>query len=559
MIEVNLKNRKVCEFKFKYKINLVNYFRSLNIRKYNDSTGCWEIPITFSEAVINTLIEVGYEVKVDKRIYTVLKEIKEEKEKVLNKKVLKDLEFDLKKYPFKTTPFEHQLIGVERILQEDNLLLADEMGLGKTWQAINAAIIRKDKYNVDKCLILCGINSVKYNWQKEVEIHSAEKAIVFEGKSVVDRIKLIEAWSKDNDNFFGILNVESLLNKDLVALIEKLCKKKIGMIIIDEVHKCKNPLSKRGKAIQKFRGCKYKLIMTGTPLMNRVDELYNPLKFLGIEKGTFTNFKAHYCVMGGFMNRQIVSYKNLDEINIILNNCMLRRKKDEVLDLPEKVYKSEYLELEKENLKLYKGVNEELIKNIDEILLNTNPLTKLLRLRQITGGLLGNSKVKLNRLLEIIEELDQEQLIIFSNWSSEVDLVIEFLNANGITNVEKITGDVGVKDRQDLVDKFQNKEIRILVGTITAMGTGLTLTNASCAVYMDKAWTPADNRQSEDRIHRIGSIGNKTIITFIIKDTVDEYLERLLKEKEDLFEKVVENKATIMDKEYIIKKLLGVK
>ena len=449
------------------------------------------------------------------------------------------------------------------MLSSDNMILGDDMGLGKTYISINTAVIRKSLGLVRKVLVLCGINSVKYNWQEEVATHSYEKATVIDGKNAAHRLQLLEDWVKGKDtNLFGIINVESLQKTEIVTVLQEACNQDIiSMVIIDEAHKLKNPSSIRGKALQKLNP-RYKVALTGTPIMNRPDEAYNILKWIGAETGTYTNFKNFYCTYGGFMNREIVGYRNLKHLYNTLNSCMLRRRKEDVLDLPDKVYKTEYVELSKDTMKLYMDIRQEVIKNIDDILLDNNPLSKLLRLRQVTGGILGSSSEKMDRLIEIVEEhkINKRKLIIFTQWKAQADLISKTIKEQVYKRVFQIDGTVDAQRRQHMVSVFQlSDEFEVLVGTIGACGTGLTLNKAETVIFMDKAWTPADNRQAEDRAYRIGTKHTVNIISLVAKDTIDEYIENILNEKSDIFNIVIEgNDTSKQTKAELLKRLLGV-
>lgn len=561
-VKITLRSSKTCNIAFTYNASLVAITKTIPGRVWDGNNSVWTIPIAHLEDAIKLYQSKNVEVQLAPDVRIALTQL-QNKNALLAKKVqAKPLDFNLRDLTYKTTPFNHQFEGIERALQSDNLLLADDMGLGKTLMSITTACIRKSKYNVKKALIICGINSVKYNWQQEIKLHSNEYGTVFAGKNTSERLELLEAWIQDKDtNYFGIINIESLQKPEILDLLAKSCKKgTIGMVIIDEIHKCKNPTSIRGKAIHKLNST-YKLGLTGTPIMNRVEELYNILKWLGATTMTFTQYKQYYCSFGGFLNREIIGYKNLEHLRNILNNCMLRRRKEDVLDLPEKLYKTEYLELDKSSMKLYMNIRQELIKKIDEIILDSNPLNKLLRLRQLTAGLLDDNNVKFDRVLEILEEakLNKRKVIIFSQWKSVVDALKDYLEVECIEPLV-IDGTVKAEERQAIVNKFQQTQgFKVIIGTIGAMGTGLTLNTAETVIFLDKAWTPADNKQAEDRAHRIGTKHNVNIISLLCKDTIDEYIENMLIEKQDLFNSVVEGKDTSKEsKERLIKQLLGV-
>ena len=332
--------------------------------------------------------------------------------------------------------------------------------------------------------------------------------------------------------------------KNLVEIqgqIKSMCESGvIGMTIIDEVHKAKNPTSAQGKAIHCC--CSYyRLALTGTPLMNNAVDLYNVLKWLQVDNGSFTTFKNRYCIMGGFGGYQIVGYKNLKELESKLQNNMLRRRKQDVLDLPPKIYTNEILELSSSQQKLYEEVKEGVMENIDKILLMPNPLVELTRLRQVTSNpdILTSAKTincKYERVLDILDSTE-DKLIIYSNWAKVVNPLYELISEK--YGVSKVTGET--KNPMEQIDKFQNDpNCRVIIGTTPALGTGYTLTQANTIIFIDEPWNRATKEQAEDRAHRIGTKGTVNIITLMCRDTIDERIHSLIVEKGELSDRIVD-------------------
>ena len=204
------------------------------------------------------------------------------------------------------------------------------------------------------------------------------------------------------------------------------------MIIADESHRLKNAASLSGKALLALT-CDYQVSLTGTPVMNNPIDVYTTLHWIGYEKHSLFQFRQHYCIFGGFGNHQIVGYKNLPELQAVLDKCMLRRLKSDVLDLPEKIYIDDYVEMTREQIKLYEDVRENIINNIDKIKLSPNPLVQLIRLRQVTGNpSLLSTKVKgispkFERMLQIIEDVIEngKKCLVFSNWTDTINPAYE--------------------------------------------------------------------------------------------------------------------------------------
>ena len=451
---------------------------------------------------------------------------------------------------FKTKCYQHQTEAFNYGLSKDKFILGDEQGLGKTKESIDIAIGRKLRDGVQKCLIICGVNSTKYNWEKEIEIHSNEESTIIDGTKI-KRLKALEEW-RLNNKFFGIINIEALRQADILHDLQKIAPQ---MIILDEIHKCKNPQSIQGKAIH-LLNAKYKIGLTGTPMQNKIIDVYNPLKWIGVEKRNFFVFRNRYCILGPFKN--IVGYRNVPEIHSILNRNMLRRLKNEVLDLPPKIYKTEYVEMSNKQKFLYRQNKESILEMLNMgINIPDNPLTLLMTLRKITGGLLTNDNPKLERLEELIEDIQEEgkKVIIFSDYKEVTKLLQEKLSKN--YNVLYIDGDTDIKTRQLLVERFQNSnKDNIIIGTLGAMGTGLTLNKAEYVIFYDKNYNPTENEQAEDRSHRIGTENKVNIISLVVKNSVDERIEKLLKEKKKAIDEVVDGNIRLNNNRDVLDYLL---
>ena len=315
-------------------------------------------------------------------------------------------------FKFKTKPFEHQVDGFNYGLNHDRWLLADEQGLGKTKQVIDICVAKKLQHNCKHCLIICGVNGLKYNWMNEIHTHSNEDGYILgtrKNKIGSNKDKLADLNSLSSINgYFIITNIETIRDEEINGKLAELCKSgEIGVIAVDEIHKCKNPQSQQGKALLKLDS-KCKIAMTGTPVMNQPLDLYVILKWLGYETHAFYSFRKHYCEMGGFGGYEVVGYKHLDELTARLDEIMLRRLKKDVLDLPDKLYIEEFVELTPKQAQIYKEVTADIQSHIDQIKKASNPLAELIRMRQATGytGILSSTiqeSAKLDRMEELVE------------------------------------------------------------------------------------------------------------------------------------------------------------
>lgn len=535
---------------FKYDPFTVSKIKELAQRRYLPDSRAWEIPV---HELPNLVEKVGINnISADDNITGALntKEIEDKREATAQR--LKGIK-PIKEFDFKTEPLPHQIEAFNYGLEKDKLLIGDDQGLGKTKESIDITVARKQE--LIKCLIVCGVNSVKYNWEKEISIHSRESSVMIDGKTMDTRVEQLLNWY-NSEEYYGIINIESLRNEKIQdALYVGIRDGFIGAIIVDEIHKAKNGSSQQGKALR-FLRAPVRIGLSGTP-MNKAEDLWNILTWLEVEKRSFYSFRNTYCIMGGYGGYKVIGHKNLESLNAELNKVMLRRKKEEVLDLPPKIYSTEYVELTKAQQILYKDIKNGIIAELEDIVTSVNPLSCTLRLRQLTGGLFTEDNPKLDRVKDMLDEEiipNGNKAIIFSQWEQITELYKEALKEY---NPIYITGKVSPEERQKLVDKFQSDPTcKIAIGTIGAMGTGLTLNKASYVFFVDKMWNSGDNIQAEDRAHRIGTTGTVNIISLVAKGSVDEGVEEYLLENKALFDRVVDGKGNNKDVRAIINKLL---
>ena len=556
----NILVKKSAFVSFDYNPDIVNYIKQMGTRVYNPDNHTWEMPINNIIGLCN----------------------KFEKEEIKIEGIYEDLhkqEFEIdipKDFEFKTKPFAHQIDGVRFGLNKKRFLLGDDQGLGKTKQIIDFVGCLEKTATINKVLIICGVNSLKYNWQSEIGIHSDEKGWVLGTRFRKTTGKAYEGSTKDKladlenlpDSRYLITNIETLragaekISKSkyhfpVAEKLAELCKKGIiSVIAFDECHKSKDPTSLQSRAMS-LLSAPYMAAMSGTPLMNNPLDLYFPLSWLGYEKHSFYQFKQHYCTLGGWGGSQVVGYKNLEEIRALMDEVMLRRLKTEVLDLPEKIRKIEYVDMTAKQAQIYKEVYMGVMNELQKIKFSNNPLSMMIRLRQATGwtGILSQTvqeSAKMDRMVELIEEISAsgQKAIVFSNWESMTEVAREKLKSY---NPAYITGNTKADDRMNEVTRFQNdKNCKVIIGTIGAMGTGLTLTAAQNVIFLDSPWNMALKAQAEDRAHRIGTQGTVNVITLVCKNTIDERIEELVEKKGQIADALVDGKVSIEDINYLL-------
>lgn len=550
MITINVKESIECNgdyslfVSFSYNNYIVSVIRELPSKHWNKDTKEWEIPLNKFNILAEQLKD--FDIKITGEVYKLF----EEEEVTIN---------ECGNFNFKTSPFKHQIEGFNYGLTHDRWLLGDEQGLGKTKQVIDIAVAKKDMYGYKHCLIICGVNGLKWNWQNEIKTHSNETGWII-GQRTKRGNKVVIGSNKDKlydlnnvesiSSYFLITNVETLRDKNISAKLSELCANNtISIVAIDEIHKCKNASSQQGKGILKLQS-ECRIAMTGTPLMNTPMDLFIILKWLGYERHSYYAFEKHYCIKGGFGGYEIVGYRYLDELQEQLQNIMLRRLKDEVLDLPEKVYIDEYVDMTGKQEQVYKEVTAEIKANIDQIKIANNPLAQLIRMRQATGytGILSSTiqeSAKLDRLEDIVEETikNGKKVVIFSNWLQMTSPVYDRLSKlyDGVI----ITGETADADRQLNVNRFQNDDnCKFILGTIGAMGTGLTLTAGTVVVFMDHPWTRAAYDQAVDRCHRIGQKNNITVYNLLCRGTIDERIWEIVNNKGAMSDAIIDGKIT---------------
>ena len=540
---------------FEYDSNLVSIIKSMGTRVYIPEKKTWEIPESAVPMLMSRLHD--YDVLLRGEMHH---ETPESHAQLPSG------------FVFTTKPYKHQMEGVIYGLEHESFLLGDDQGLGKTKEIIDLAMCRKQTDGLKHCLIICGINGNKYNWADEVKIHSKEDSWIL-GTRFTKRppIKMIEGSTKDKmedlnnipHQFFWITNIETLrggsfkekqgkrtvIRFPIAEKIQELCDKGIiGMIAFDEAHKAKNPDSQQGKALLSIDCKGPKIPMSGTFVLNNPLDLYLPLRWAGFETHSFYAYKQHYCKMGGFGGKEIVGYKNLDELRSMVSKVMLRRVKGDVLDLPPKVHTIEWVDAYPEQKSLYKDVRYQVRDNIDKVKVHPDPLSEMLRLRQVTGypGILSSTvtkSAKMDRMEELVEDevAVGGKAIIFSNWSEMTNVIRHKLKKY---NPAYITGEVGSVQRIEEKDRFQNDpNCKVMIGTIGALGTGFTLTAAQLVIFVDEPWNRGIKDQAEDRAHRIGTRGTVRVVTILTRDTVDEGVYNLVQKKGKMADLLVDGKV----------------
>lgn len=454
---------------------------------------------------------------------------------------------------FRIKPYNHQVEAINYGLNHNGWMLLDDTGLGKTMTMIYLAECLKKNYNIQHCLVICGVNSLKYNWENEIKKCSKYSCRILgqrktrTGKSVFSTVqKRCEELKNGIEDFFVITNIETLQNKQFADAFNKSADT-YDMIVVDESHRVKNPSSKSGKTLLKLNS-KYKIALTGTMIMNVPEDAFVSLKWTGNVGSTYTQFKQMFNVYGGFGGVQVIGYKNLEILKQLISNCSLRRLKSDVLDLPPKTYIKEYVEMGEKQRELYesveKGVMEEL-NLLDHIPTLAEELTINLRLRQITASpcILSTEvtkSAKLDRLCELVEDITNQgdKIVVFCTFKETANEVCRLLKGYGALPCTGSQTDDEIANNRRTFD--EDSSCKVLVCTWQKMGTGHTITVANYAIFVDTPYTSASFEQACDRVYRIGQNKSTFIITLITKDTYDERVQQIIDTKKELSDVIID-------------------
>ena len=319
------------------------------------------------------------------------------------------------------------------------------------------------------------------------------------------------------------------------------------------VHNCKSPNSQQTKNMLKIKGAKYKVAATGTLLMNNPMDCYVPLKWIGADRSTYTNFKYYYCNYGGIFGNDLIGFKNLETLKNQLERYSLRRTKD-ILKLPPKNVINEYVDMNDAQQIFYDNIKQGIIDQVDKVHMSTaNLLAMVSRLRQATAcpSILTTEPIisaKVERAVDLAEQIvsSGEKVVIFSTFKETVKQLSEELSHLGVVLG---TGDNDDSEIEQAKQSFQNDlNTKVFIGTWQKCGVGITLTAASYMIFIDHPWTSAGCEQAEDRIHRIGTSNSVFIYRLIARDTIDERVLELVNDKRALSSYIIDDEVPV---EYI--------
>lgn len=454
---------------------------------------------------------------------------------------------------YNTEPYKHQREALETAFGKEVFGFFCEQGTGKSKIVVDE-IVNLIEGNEINCAIILAPNTVHANWKEQFELHGP--------KNYDDKwyIQIYKSGNKKQEEItrnaiasgrvlIFLMNIEALSHASGCEYLHRilLARKKTYMCI-DESHKIKNNSAKRTQmAIRLGAFAKYRRIATGTEAEEGAINLFSQMKFLDwtiVGHKFVTSFKSMYCNMGGYENREIVSYRNLPLLTARIAPHVYLKRKKECLDLPDKVYVEHHVEMTIEQANVYRILEEELILMLDDgkFIDATMVLTRMIKLQQVLCGHISsedgtrtfdNNRAKLTA--ELVEGASGKSLV-FCRFVEDVRLVVKALGDEKIVSMG-VTGETD--HRLENINIWRNDpDCRALVITVQTGGTGLTLNEASNTVFYSNSWSAIDRLQAEDRNHRIGTTEKVTYHDITVKDKIDDRILKALREKSDLASKV---------------------
>jgi SWI/SNF-related matrix-associated actin-dependent regulator 1 of chromatin subfamily A len=443
---------------------------------------------------------------------------------VIKDNTVKDVSIDYDKYSHRP-PLQHQKVAIESLVGNKKFILADDMGLGKTTSTIIAALESGSK----KILIICPA-TLKINWKREIENYSSKSIFIADGKN----------YSTEHDivivNYDIVKNFHDISQKDQSLIV----KSNFDLVIIDEAHYIKNSQAQRTKLINDIvKDVERVWMLTGTPMTSRPIDYFNLLSIA--DSPVAKNWMAYvvrYC--SGYQFKagkrkvwNVMGSSNLDELRERTSGTILRRLKEDALDLPDKIISPVYLRLKS---KEYENVMGEYYdwydKNPHESKSLSVQFSKLTKVRQI----IANEKVK--NTIELAENIIEQdkKVIIFCNFTESLNLICDHFGKSAV----KLDGSMSKQQRQFSVDQFQeNEKVKVFVGNIKAAGVGITLTAAEAVIMNDLSFLPSDHSQAEDRAYRYGQKNNVLVYYPLFENTIEGIIYDILQNKKQVISTVM--------------------
>ena len=503
--------------------------------KFNKATSTWHFPLRKLVDIIDNLhVEYSEDTKI---IYDHLVQEKQKYHSLINKaNKIKAGQFngniisqDGVNLLDKCYNHQRQAILIGTLF--DSYAFFMETGTGKTLVAIKLM----EFWNVP-AMVVCPLSTIECVWKKEIEKWSGLTSVIL--------WQNLKAFNYDYNVY--LINYEQfkiLSNKEDIT-------KKIKCLIVDESSKLKNPKSQISREVLKYKDkIKHRLCLTGTPAPNDLLEYHSQMAFinsdiLGDNYYRFRNTFFYSCGYGGYLYKPMKGAKEAIIENI--SKQAFSVKKEDCLDLPDRVYETRYVYMDEIQQKAYDTMKKENILEFkDSITLAANELAKIMKLRQVTSGFTINiqgipvliSNTKINALKELLEEIPEDkQVIIWCNFHWEITtLAIEFQDDACV-----LYGDMPQKTKIKSIEDFQNGKYRLLLAHPLSGGLGLNFQNCSYVIWFSLNYSQEQYSQANDRVYRIGQKNKVTYFLLLAKDTIDEIIYKVLDKKADLMNECLE-------------------
>jgi SNF2 family DNA or RNA helicase len=476
----------------------------------------------------------------------------------------------------KTRPMSHQTEGAARLdAAKEYYALGAEQGTGKTWMLLADAERQFLDDRIDALLVIAP-KGVHINWVKrEIPAHLEVPALAefwLSGANQKHTRKLARLLQPSDDLVILAMNIDAVNTAPGYEFAKQFLLNHRCMMVVDESQRIKNMAAKRTKrVIELGRLARSRRISSGTLVSNSPLDLFSQFEFLAeglLGTRSLRAFTAEYAELlppghpllqaitrGRPGNPQVVKrdkagnpvYRNLDKLQGLIAPHTFRVLKSECLDLPDKIYQTQYFDLTPPQSRLYQELKKDkrYIREDGEIDV-FSALTVINKLRQVTSGFiivageaqgLKEARPRLDALKETIEDCPG-QVIVWASFREELKQIATELKDYGVVEYH---GGIGTQERERAVDDFQAGRARVFVGNPAAAGTGLTLTAASAAIYYSSSFSLEERLQSEDRCHRIGTRHPVVYIDIVARDTIDEKIAAALQAKKLIASEILDN------------------
>lgn len=474
-------------------------------------------------------------------------------------------------YEFHTKPFNHQLETFNESRDAEAYAILWEQGTGKTKLAIDTACYLWEKGEIDAVLVVAP-NGVHRNWlTDEMPAHvplRIRNAIGQQGRAFWDNPKSKTKWHqrqmeqllKHKGFAWLMISYDSFMTKAGKLFVWKFLRQRRCLYMLDEAHNVKTPNAKRTKSIvASGKYAAYRRILTGTPIATGPFDIYSQIRFLDEKfwiKKRLSPYQVYKFHFGEYFTRsecqeingydpgydKLLRYRNLDELKGYLEGFSSRVLKEDVLDLPPKLYSKRYYSLTPEQKKLYDQLKEDFIAEVEDgkIIDGNLAIVRLLRFQQIICGYvytedengeaqpvhLLKENPRLDLLKETVEGLSHPA-IIWARFSKDIDQIMEHLGDRAV----RYDGQVSDDEAAEAKRRFQAGEVQFFVGNPQKGKEGLTLVQARTMIYYSNSFKLIDRLQSEDRAHRIGQEHPVDYIDLVAPKTIDEQIVKNLRNK----------------------------